>query len=332
MVNMDNELTIAIWDGCDPIVSEAIQQFQNRWGPYSRSSRGRYPIVRLIEELIDPAVAAYAATLPAGHPDYIPGAGTGMPFSEMIRRSRLNATVRVQRQLLRAFVLTKDRQSPADQQFIATLESLIELVWACERKRPKNKPIPGRAQNGQRVRGYCRFCGRLAELTMLASGDETPKADDEDDEFYLSSLYCVKHRPKFQGNNSTGLQPGKRGNKWNSAYKRARRSVAQFNVELARLTRQFAIRREGGAKSGDSLIDNYFFHYALLQTLHSADEAELRNQARQMVDSRLTDRKKQMLALRRSGLNQSEIARKLGIARQAVSKALASIPPEFRLN
>lgn len=327
MVNMDNELTIAIWDGCDPIVSEAIQQFQNRWGPYSRSSRGRYPIVRLIEELIDPAVAAYAATLPAGHPDYIPGAGTGMPFSEMIRLLRLKATVRAQRQLLRAFVLTKDRQSPAEQQFIATLESLIELVWACERKRPKRKLIPGRGQNAQRLRGHCRFCGKLTELTMLASGDDTPKVNDKDDKLYLSSLYCEEHRTKLNDNSRS--KP--REKKWNSAYKRARRSVDRFDVEFARLTRQFATRREGDANSGDSLIDKYFFYYARLQSLHSVDEGELRDQARKMVDSRLTDRKKQMLALKRSGLNQSEIARKLGIARQAVSKALTSIPRQFHL-
>ncbi len=67
------------------------------------------------------------------------------------------------------------------------------------------------------------------------------------------------------------------------------------------------------------------------QTLQPADKAELRNQARLMVDSRLSDRKKQMLMLQWSGLNQSEIARRLGIERQAVSKALASIPAMFQL-
>lgn len=318
---------IAVWHGCDPIVAEAIRQFQSRWGPYSRSLRGRYPVVRLIEELIDPAVAAYSEMLPTVYVGYIPGAGTGESFSGMIRRLGLSAAVRVQRQLLRAFVLTKDRQSPADQQFIATLESLIELIWACKHKRPKRKLIPGRGQNAQRLRGHCRFCGKLTELTMLASGDDTPKVNDKDDKLYLSSLYCEEHRTKLKDNNRSKS----REKKWNSAYKRARRSVDRFDVEFARLTRQFATRREGDANSGDSLIDKYFFYYARLQSLHSVDEAELRDQARKMVDLRLTDRKKQMLALKRSGLNQSEIARKLGIARQAVSKALASIPRQFHL-
>ena len=63
MVDMKNDPIIVIWEGCDPTVSEAIRQFQDRWRPYSASSR-RYPIVRLIQELIDPAVAAYMAALP----------------------------------------------------------------------------------------------------------------------------------------------------------------------------------------------------------------------------------------------------------------------------
>jgi DNA-directed RNA polymerase specialized sigma subunit len=44
-----------------------------------------------------------------------------------------------------------------------------------------------------------------------------------------------------------------------------------------------------------------------------------------MVDSKLSDRKKQILILRWDGLNQSEIAQKLSIKRQAVSKALKSL-------
>jgi DNA-binding CsgD family transcriptional regulator len=319
MVDMENEPTFAIWDGCDPTVSEAIEQFRDRWRPYSVSSR-RYPVTRLIEEIIDPAVAAYAATLPTHYLSHVPGAGAGVSFSGIIRLVRFNAMVRLQRKLLRAFVLREDRQSARDQRFVATLESLIELVWACARKRPKKARMPGSGLNGRRIEGFCRFCGEVAELTMLASGDNTPKADDPDDDLHLSNLYCVKHRPKLRG----GL--------WNPAYTRARRSLAQFDLELARLSRQCAHRKKAHAASGNDLVDSYFLDYVLGQTFQPADEAELRNQARLMVDSKLTDRKKQMLALQRSGLNQSEIARKLGIERQAVSKALASVPAIFRLN
>lgn len=168
---MKNDPIIVIWEGCDPTVSEAIRQFQDRWRPYSASSR-RYPIVRLIQELIDPAVAAYMAALPVRYSGHVPGAGTGVSFSAIIRLVGLDAMVRLQRQLLRAFVLTEDRQSARDQRFVATLESLIELVWDCACKRPAKSQVRDTRLNGERQQGFCRFCGALAELTSFAGGSD----------------------------------------------------------------------------------------------------------------------------------------------------------------
>ena len=319
MVDMKNDPTIVIWEGCDPTVSEAIEQFEDRWRPYSASSR-RYPIVGLLQELIDPAVAAYTATLPQRYLGHIPGAGTGVSFSGIIRLVGLDAMVRMQRQLLRQFIKTEDRQTPRDRRFVATLESLIGLVWDCACKRPVKSKVRDTRLNGERLQGFCRFCGSLAELTSFAGGSDDPKADDPEEKLRLSSLYCLDHRPKLPSG------------AWNPVYRQARRSLAQFDLELARLTQQCAKPATAQVKSGDQLVDSYFFHYVAGQTLQPADKAELRNQARLMVDSKLSDRKKQMLMLQWSGLNQSEIARKLGIERQAVSKALAAIPAMFRLS
>ncbi|TON17880.1 LuxR family transcriptional regulator, partial [Vibrio parahaemolyticus] len=69
------------------------------------------------------------------------------------------------------------------------------------------------------------------------------------------------------------------------------------------------------------------------------DEGALRNIARRMVDSRLTDNKKRMLALKKQdqGLSQKAIAQKLTelggkkITPQAVSKALGTVRDEFLL-
>ncbi|WP_254617673.1 hypothetical protein [Pseudomonas aeruginosa] len=91
------------------------------------------------------------------------------------------------------------------------------------------------------------------------------------------------------------------------------------------------------AASGDPLVDEYFFHYMLGQTIQPADIAELRDLARLMVDSKLSDTKKRILMLQHLGLNQSEIAEQLvgngqrPLTRQAVSKAIASIPKNFHL-
>lgn len=319
MVDMKNDPTIVIWEGCDPTVSEAIEQFEDRWRPYSASSR-RYPIVGLIQELIDPAVAAYTATLPQRYLGHIPGAGTGVGFSGIIRLVGLDAMVRMQRQLLRQFIKTEDRQTPKDRRFVATLESLIGLVWDCACKRPTKSKVRDTRLNGERLQGFCRFCGSLAEPTSFAGGSDDPKADDPEEKLRLSSLYCLDHRPKLPSG------------AWNPVYRQARRSLAQFDLELARLNQQCAKPATAQVKSGDQLVDSYFFHYVAGQTLQPADKAELRSQARLMVDSKLSDRKKQMLMLQWSGLNQSEIARKLGIERQAVSKALAAIPAMFHLS
>lgn len=318
MVDMKIKSTITVWEGCDPTVSGAIGELQDRWQPYSRYSK-RYSIVRLIEELIDPAVAAYTATLPQRYLGHVPGAGTGLSFSEIIRLVGLDAMVRVQRQLLRQFVKTVGNQSTRDERFVATLETLIELVGDCACKRPAKSRVRTTRLNGERRQSFCRFCGSLTELALYADGSDTPKANDLEEELRLSSQYCLDHRPRLPSGT------------WNPAYRQARRSVAQFDLELSRLSQQCAKPATPQAKSGNQLVDSYVFHYVAGQCLQPADTSELRNQARQMADAKLSDRKKQMLMLQWSGHNQSEIARRLGIERQAVSKAIAAIPEKFHL-
>lgn len=314
---MKKEQTITIWEGCDPDISEAIERFQKRWRPYSTASR-RYPIGRLIQEVIDPAVATYMNALPARYSGFVSGVGAGMDFSETIRLVGFDTMVRLQRQLLRHFIKTVDRQDSRDQRFVATVESLTSLVWDCACKRPKKSTTTtGVNLNAQRKHGFCELCGELTEFAdfMATVADEQVNDIELQDrkKLELSHQYCARHRPI--------LANGSR----NPAYRQAKRSLAQFNLELDRLNRQCAKRATPQAASGDPLVDRYFYHLMLSQTVQSADKGELRNQARLMVDSKLSDRKKQILILQWNGLSQSEIARKLGIERQAVSKALKSL-------
>jgi len=314
---------MTIWEECEPEVHQAIEQFKDRWGPYSLASK-RYHILRLIREIIDPVIAAYMETLPTRYSSYIPGVSGGMSFSEIIRLVGCDTMVRLQRQLLRHFVITIDRQSLEDRRFIATAESLIDLVWDCACKQPqKTVATAGVNLNDQRRHGFCELCGELTEFTAFIETIRKEQIHDVELEnrkkLELSHQFCPKHRPI--------LANGDR----NPVYRQARRSIERFKCELSRLQRQCVNRSKPKAGSGDPLVDRYFQYYLLAQTVQPADKAELRNQARLMADSKLSDRKKQILALQHSGFNQSEISRRLGIGRQAVSKALASTPEIFHL-
>ena len=89
--------------------------------------------------------------------------------------------------------------------------------------------------------------------------------------------------------------------------------------------------------SGDKLIGSFFYQLMQRLTLQPADKAELRHLARRMVDAKLSDTKKKMLVLKRSGFRQAEIGKRIlnakqqPMTRQAVSKALASVRKEFLL-
>ncbi|MBE3665982.1 hypothetical protein BOO35_12905 [Vibrio navarrensis] len=71
--------------------------------------------------------------------------------------------------------------------------------------------------------------------------------------------------------------------------------------------------------------------------ISSGDIDKIRNIARRMVDSRITDNKKRMLVLKQRGLSQKKIAQELSeytgqhIIHQTVSKALSSVRDEFLL-
>jgi DNA-binding CsgD family transcriptional regulator len=304
---------IPIWDGCAPIVARAIKEFREHWMPYSVSSR-QYSIVRLIEERIDPAVAAYMATLPARYSSFVPGTGA------RIRQVGLDEMVRLQRFLLREFTEEGNKGTARDQRFIATLESLIELVWGCACKSPKRLKIPGDSPplNSKRRQGFCRFCGALTEFASFIEHGNWPQGDDKNLRF--SDRYCSKHRPMFA--NGTP----------NPAYRRAMRSANHFDLELQRLSRQNAKPEKLRASSGNQAVDHYIQTHVAQKFAKYAEKDELRNHARRMADKRLTDRKKAIIMMIASGQNKKQIAEALGISRQAIYKALVKIPKDFRLD
>jgi len=199
---MKKEQTITIWEGCDPYISEAIERFQDRWRPYSTASR-RYPIVRLIQEVIDPAIATYMNALPARYSGFVSGVGAGMDFSETIRLVGFDTMVRLQRQLLRHFIKTVDRQDSRDQRFVVTVESLTSLVWDCACKRPKKTTTTTSVNlNAQRKHGFCELCGELTEFADFMA----TVADDQVNDVELQDR--KKLELSHQSNSATSTAPG----------------------------------------------------------------------------------------------------------------------------
>lgn len=305
-----------IFSGCDPTVAKAVRQFLERWGPYSKESKG-YHINRLVSEVVDPAVADFLSRLPERL------SGLLIPINDF------TAMLHHQKYCLQMFSKFANSDSLSDQSIIATFDTLIELIWSCVSKKPKRtrprKTTKARDSklmvNGQRPKMLCEFCSKPTELsTFIQQGVYSYEDDDPDGKARLSSKYCPEHRPKHWDGT------------WNEKYRQAMRTKKQFELELKRLTKQSASPATLHTRSGDIATDLYIFNYVARQALQPADENELRQQARKMVEVKLSDRKKRIVMMLASGHNQSDIAKKLGISRQAVSKALSSIPAEFRLD
>ena len=206
---------------------------------------------------------------------------------------------------------------------MATLETLLDLLRGCSRKAPSRPTLHNEKQitrriNRRRIVGHCRFCGAQAEITAVSQGTEIPLIDASGGKLTLSTFYCSIHRPKLDENQV------------NPRYRSALHSLKQFELELKRLGRQAGQRNRVVAQSGHPATDRFYYRYVIAYDLRGGDVTELRQHARRLVDAKLTDRKKQILVLERELLNQSEVAKQLGIERQSVSKALGMISKQFR--
>ncbi|EPF2548449.1 hypothetical protein ACSL9F_001555 [Vibrio cholerae] len=216
---------------------------------------------------------------------------------------------------------------------------LKSLFMICEGKKPnRSKLAPDISLKADKKTRLCALCGNPTEFSQFMytwtkhGYIERENNDRDNDEKAgkkkrpdLSTNYCLTHRPKLHDGS------------WNSLYKQAKRSSEQFEQEVLRLRRQIAHPDRHNAKSGDRLVDEYFYYYMQDSSLEPTNVPELRNLARKMVDSRLTDNKKRMLVLRKQNMSNKQIGITLGkitgkpLSNQAVSKALGTIREEFQL-
>ncbi|MGO2322905.1 hypothetical protein [Vibrio casei] len=357
--------------GCDELVSQAIKRFRDEWAPYSQYST-RKNIINLIHKLLDNSIARFINSLPEKYQYFFPKQDEKISLSLLIKELGFQEAHKEIKRHLAFFIEYNSSGTEADRRFTATLEAIINLVWMCYLRRPKFQEYSTDVKiNTTRKQTLCELCGEKTELTsFIKSLDKNIIQDKDLDDINLMVLshnFCSLHKQKKDDT---------------SAYKRAKRSQNQFEIEVLRLRRQVAKPNKQNAMSGDELVDEYFYLYlqgkmvtseqaetymsyvrktfgnqikvdtTMLQRLHeisdsltnqgtmisSGDIDKIRNIARRMVDSRITDNKKRMLVLKQRGLSQKEIAQRLtelggkNITHQAVSKALRTIRHDFLLS
>jgi hypothetical protein len=329
MVDMADEISrraeIPIYEGCDSRVAAGIRKFAGRFDKYSSGSR-RYSIFTLLSETIDGAWRDYIGSLPDGY------AGKALCESQIlsvmaeqnglhsfhstftfivsaVEKCRVTASSQNDglKNALRA--ISKPSLQPIHGKFLATVSSLRELVFRAELKKPRR--ISAGRLNARRLKPHCELCGDPSELATVIKGTTWPQ-DNPNEKANLSSRYCSGHRPK----NHDGT--------WNPAYRRARRSKARFDSEIDRVEHHTSNLRSIDAAKRKGIEDPFLWALSRTLNLYLFEDERCRNVARFPVDSRIDIRKKQIIVLLVAGFSQSDIARKLKISRQAVSKAVSS--------
>ncbi len=311
LADMNVYPVIHIWDGCNPGIAEAIELFAERWGPYTLSSK-RYPLIRLVEDLIDPAVDAYWEEISTEFKHGpMPGCGTEASLSEVAVALGFDNLVLALRSALRRIMKQQEIGGVVNQEVIATSETLVDLSYGCAAKHSSISRPGEERLNLRRRKSFCRYCGAFSELAEYAEAVGLPVEDAASRR--LSSRYCRRHKARLPGG------------AWNIEYKRVRRNQKQFDLELARLMRQSSSPASPVADSGNVMVDHYVHSLVVSNAYQPSDRQVLRDLARCMVDERLTDQKKEIVVLLSMGFTQSDISKELGITRQTAHKLVASL-------
>lgn len=363
--------SITIWTGCNPQLANSISAFLQAWEPYSAQSR-RYSIFRLLHDLIDPAWNSFCERHSDLNIDRLDAAWANFQWEQFRNLAPDNIECETAEDKLvrwkKAFIpcigktnnsysislLTKHHDFNAadsflrkiikytnDGEVIKSVDSMRYLLHACREKKPKKHTLSGRKPlNILLAKVACRVCGKKPELTEYLEENIHLAEDDvknKDKQLKnrrppISALYCSDHRP------NDPITGGVR-----KEYLKTKRNLPAFDRELDRIERQsMAGTAATYANSGNSLVDDFILRLVVQRCLtyeqQSLDQLDtigmrLRGEARELIDKKISDRKKEIVMLLSSGLNQSETALRLGFKnRQSVSKYLQSIPLDYRLD
>ncbi|EMF4708457.1 MULTISPECIES: transcriptional regulator [Providencia] len=367
---------IPIWAGCDKSVAAAITMFREQWHSYSQVSKN-HNITRLIKELIAPAVSEYLSRLPANYLRYSPIAPAKLTYSDLIKMRGFHYCSDCIGDHLRPFVEHSTYTEP-DKLFIATQETLKSLFSHCKAKRPKRSRLaPDIYFNTERGKGLCRLCGNPTEFSSFITNWDNDGFIEDAEEKYglkkgpdLSHKYCAHHKPQLKDGswNPAYKQAIRSSKQFELEVLRLCRQIAnpeRLNAmsgddlidEYFYYYLQDKTISDTQAHACFDYIQNTFSNPIVVDektyeklvnivnnmtnvgvSLGPDDIDKIRNIARKMVNSRLSDNKKRMLVLSKKGFNQREITEIISsltgkkLSHQAVSKAIKSVCTVFQLN
>ncbi|WP_272664772.1 transcriptional regulator [Providencia sp. PROV174] len=367
---------IPIWAGCDKSVAAAITMFREQWHSYSQVSKS-HNITRLIKELVDPAVSEYLSRLPANYLRYSPIAPAKLTYSDLIKMRGFRYCSDCIGDYLRPFVEHSTYTEP-DKLFIATQETLKSLFSHCKAKRPKRSRLaPDIYFNTERGKGLCRLCGNPTEFSSFITNWDNDGFIEDAEEKYglkkgpdLSHKYCAHHKPQLKDGswNPAYKQAIRSSKQFELEVLRLCRQIAnpeRLNAmsgddlidEYFYYYLQDKTISDTQAHACFDYIKNTFSNPIVVDektyeklvnivnnmtnvgvSLGPDDIDKIRNIARKMVNSRLSDNKKRMLVLSKKGFNQREITEIISsltgkkLSHQAVSKAIKSVCTVFQLN
>jgi hypothetical protein len=333
----DNLVDIRCGRECYPELSAAIRQLCAEWREDPANRRQKVVFARLSTS-VDAALKNYRAELVAK--GYRPHRGTCVSFSRYLHRRGRAATerkiVKLHRLLRRPLMLIERVGKRAGQngfsllsgtptlqvvsQALSTLDALRSLTNIAASFRPRAKYVKG-SEGAANIRKpwwnhLCRYCDKPTELeAFLAGAISIPR-----ERYVLNPFLCREHRSRREGGCAS------------SEYRRLRRNEPEFQRELEELT--WASVRKGPREPGLKNNLLYQFRRKIVddKNLYLDDDSELAKEAWKLVANGISDRKKIIVMLLCAGENASSIARQLNVTRQAVHKAVQTLPVHYRFD
>lgn len=253
---------------------------------------------------------------------------------------------------------------------VAALDSLYSLrsiVHACALKKPKTRGELSSTRANPKS-SMCSLCGESTELTLQNLNLTWRPSNLEGAERLRPSVnYCCTHRPKnpdgklrkeyFQASrskpkfdqeysrmsfqflvNDALANNNNSTNKWIEKYIRCLTrhkhlifdaniyKIAESKFELKKgITSSGYLRRKKSKNLSDP-AECELNEYAILM------ESRIRNESRNLVDLKISDRKKEIMMRVVAGQSPNEIAAQMGINFQTVQRSLNSVPKGYRMH